>query len=116
MAPHWRWRNIACSRQRAIRQVARIGVVQHVVVVGLAVRLRRVRQVCQIARDRLDTGLDSSPRAMKSSTVTGSVAEPDRVRDLARIRRDRVAIGIAPVAGVAGDDIMWFAQVPPWND
>ena len=54
--------SVAATRRRTIRQEARIGVVEHVVVVGLAVRFRRVGQVFQIAHDRLDAGLADSPR------------------------------------------------------
>jgi len=43
---------------RTVRQVARIDVVEHVEVIGLAVRLCRIGQVFQVADDRLDAGLE----------------------------------------------------------
>ncbi len=98
-------RNVGSTRQRTVRQEARIDVVEHVVVVGLAVRLRRIGQIFQIAHDRLDAGLEDvgavAPVAVDRVAVDGACRRI-RVRDQVGGRRDWIALAVAPEFRVAG--------------
>jgi hypothetical protein len=98
-----RRRQVATTRQRTVRQVAGVGVVEHVVVVGLAVRLCRVGQIVQIAHDRPHTGL-GEVGASAEVVVGGIRVVGARLRIRAgnvRRRCRRVAVAVAPERRIA---------------
>ncbi len=103
--PHARRREVAAAGQRAVRQIARVGVVEHVVMTRLAVRFRGIRQMLEITDDRLDAGLEhvgAGAEVGVDSVLVDGVRLRVRIGDHVRRRRHGIAGTVAPERRIAG--------------